>query len=96
MGSGQGGPPRGRRRNRRASLLQASPNKIKQNSLVLLGFIWFYLVESGLIKGLRPKKLKKFPSPQFRVPGCASYAYSAYVLKSLSQPAALAGAGFVE
>ena len=42
--------------NQRASYFQAGPNKTKQKSLDLLGFIWFYLVESGLFKGLRAKK----------------------------------------
>jgi hypothetical protein len=32
------------------------PNKSKKNCLDLFGFGWIYLVESGLFKGLQPKK----------------------------------------
>ena len=42
--------------NQGASSCQIKPYKTKQNSLDLLVFIWFYLVELGLINGLRAKK----------------------------------------
>jgi hypothetical protein len=36
--------------------------KTKENQAKILGFAWISLAESGLFKGLRRKKIKKFGS----------------------------------
>jgi hypothetical protein len=56
--------------NRGENLLQIKPNKTKQKSLDLLGFIWFTSSESDLFNELQAKKLKKIPSISTRVSGC--------------------------
>src|SRR5208282_3876462 len=48
---------------RRAKSDQAGPSTTKQFQAKLLGFIWFYSSESGLLNGLRRKKINKFLSP---------------------------------
>jgi hypothetical protein len=35
---------------------ELSAKRTKENQAKILGFVWFYLVESGLFKGLREKK----------------------------------------
>jgi hypothetical protein len=52
----------------RAKKIQAKPNKSKRKSLDWLGFPWCYSSESGLFKGLRPKKLKRISRRPTRAP----------------------------
>jgi hypothetical protein len=42
----------------------------KQNGFLSLSFAFFWFSESGLFKGLQPKKAKKFAWLPTRAPGC--------------------------
>jgi hypothetical protein len=44
--------------NQCANFEKANANKRKQIKANLLSFVFFYFLESGLFKGLRPKKIK--------------------------------------
>jgi hypothetical protein len=53
-----------------AKSVQANPGKSKQNQSKTKHKCLFCLVESGLFKGLRGEKTKKFPAPPTRAVGC--------------------------
>ncbi|MFZ0601050.1 MAG: hypothetical protein WAN05_06735 [Roseiarcus sp.] len=63
----------------------------KQNSFLLVSFAFFYFLESGLFKGLQPKKLKKIsrlPASRDRLwDGRPSHAF--FACSSRPDPSAL-------
>src|ERR1700677_3586483 len=59
-------------------------NKSKEMKAKLLSFVFICFSESGLFKGLRAKKVKKFGPRLTRLPGCAQPSQSPLFLLSLA------------
>jgi hypothetical protein len=51
---------------------ELSAKRTKENQAKILGFVWFYLVESGLFQRVTREKIKKSPRPSARASGCGT------------------------